>query len=93
MRAVTFQPAPASLRVTEIAITGSPEPASSRMVLARKRPSFSSTPMIARRPALGEQPALGGEIAAEAAVAVEVVGERLRKTAMSGCRARASSIW
>ncbi len=48
LRAVTVQPSPASLRVTEMAMTGSPVAASSRMTLARKRPSFSSTPMMAR---------------------------------------------
>ena len=41
-------PARPACASTEIAITGSPVPASSRMTLARKRPSFSSTPMIDR---------------------------------------------
>ena len=48
MRAKTLQPGPPGLRVTETVMTGSPVPASSRMALARKRPSFSSMPMIER---------------------------------------------
>ena len=80
LRASTCQPGPPGLRVTETVITGSPVPASSRIALARKRPSFSSMPMIDRDgPALGEEPPLGREIAAHAAVPVEMVGREVEE--------------
>jgi hypothetical protein len=80
LRATTFQPPPASLRVTDTAITGSPEPASSRIMLARNRPSSSSTPITERAgPPCVNSRRFAAKYPAPPAVPVQVIVAEVQK--------------